>query len=55
MDVDDFMQPTFNSGAPCREESSPDTLFLGNCGISGAFEALRFLLGDLIRSPQSMN
>ncbi|CAL8109987.1 unnamed protein product [Orchesella dallaii] len=42
--------PTANFGNACRM-SATDSFFLGNCGFSGPYEALQFLLGDVIRMP----
>ncbi|ODM94289.1 hypothetical protein Ocin01_12393 [Orchesella cincta] len=42
--------PTANYGEACRMNAQ-NNLFLGNCGFSGAYEALQFLLGDVIRPP----
>ncbi|CAG7662111.1 unnamed protein product [Allacma fusca] len=45
-----LLLPTVDFGAPCQE-SAESNLFLGSCGISGAYEALQFLLGDVVKKP----
>ncbi|ODM94288.1 Long-chain fatty acid transport protein 6 [Orchesella cincta] len=42
--------PTANFGRACRLNAQ-NSFFLGNCGFSGAYEALQFLLGDAIKQP----
>ena len=43
--------PTLNFGRPCDEDAE-EAAFLGNCGLSGAHEALAFLLGEhAVRAP----
>jgi len=45
----EFTQPTDNDyGKACTEDTS-DTWFIGKCGFSGAFDALRFLYADDFR------
>lgn len=42
--------PSDNFGAPCGAHSEP-TYYIGNCNYSGAYESLKFILGEEIKKP----
>jgi len=51
VDLFKYCQPSKTFGVPCGEDAK-STFYISNCGISGPFEALTFILGNWIQEPR---
>jgi hypothetical protein len=47
----ELLLPSDSYGKGCTERETENGFLIGNCGLSGAWESLRFLLGPSIRKP----